>query len=74
MGETKSFKDWQEASEYILTNCEKSCLNCTYGKQGKPTDSAYIFCTEPINGFTMANLHFGIVCQDWKKHGDDTKC
>lgn len=61
-----SFKDWKEASKYILENCEKSCLNCTYGTKGKITEGPFVFCTEPINGMTMANLNFGICCQDWK--------
>ena len=61
------FESWKEASEYILENCEKSCLNCHYGTKGKPTDGPFVFCTEPERGFTMANLNFGIVCQDWKE-------
>ena len=67
MGKTKSFSSWEEASEYILKNCEKSCLNCDYGTKGKKADSPYVFCIEPQNGFTMANLNFGVVCKDWKK-------
>lgn len=68
MSESMSFKDWNEASEYILSNIEKSCLNCKYGTKGEKTDSPFVFCIEPEHGMTMANLNFGIVCQDWKEY------
>ena len=66
MKEKMSFNNWEEASNYILENFDKSCLNCTYGTKGDITTSEFVFCTEPINGMLMANLYFGIVCQDWK--------
>lgn len=65
------FKNWKEASEYILENAEKSCLNCNYGTRGEITESPYVFCTEPNRGMCMANLNFGIVCQDYKKYESD---
>lgn len=71
MEKTITFKDWKEASEYILENCEKSCLNCKYGTRGEITESANVFCTELNNGLRMANLNFGIVCSDWKDYKGD---
>ena len=73
MSEEISFNNWAEASEYILENCEKSCLNCHYGNRNKITKSPFIFCIEPNNGMTMANLNFGICCSDWKKYEGDDK-
>ena len=68
MSKQMNFNNWTEASEYILENCEKSCLNCRYGTKGEKTNSQYVFCIEPTNGMTMANLQFGIVCRDWEKY------
>ena len=68
MSESISFKNWKEASEYILKNTERNCLNCKYGNKGEITNSPYIFCTEPNNGMRMADLRFGIVCADHEKY------
>ena len=67
----KHFENWDEASEYLLSECEKSCLNCKYGMKGKKTKSEFVFCTEPNHGMTMANLLFGICCSDWEGYDND---